>query len=411
MTKACCCFFCFQVLLTSMLSASLASAEESGDLVGLKNLLLDFRDKEGRAPTDVDLLSLAMKQDYPIPTKGLAALQTTLRQQNNPPLSKEALLKIIKAKRDSIRDFQCTYVASDTHLNNEEDSYSIECHYKMKDNMFFIDKSIHKHDGIHRQTFAYDGEYFFNYVPKPAENDKLAAAVSIHTEMNPRTFVDYHLPMYRAMLMDSEKFGITYNHTHDLVNLLEFWSTMVCEDTEMVNGQECVVVCNWRTRVWLSPELGFSPVKLERYRLVDHDVDGVRIFDKRLLIEQRDFHDFKDYGNGIWLPFEVNIEYFDMQSGAPSVTSTTTALSIEINSGLKKEDFTEFIPDGTIALDGPRDLIYEWGEHASIGSLVDDVATPKRKSNIWRTVSMAVGLLLIVIACCRIYRRRKLEGA
>lgn len=413
MVKARYCFFHFQVLLAaSVLSAPLASAEESGDLVGVKDLFLNFRDREGRAPTDVDLFAEVMKPGRSLTYKDMYALLEIMRQQHNPITSKEALLNLIKAKRDSIRDFQCTYSSSDTHLNNEEDSYSIECHYKMKDNMFFIDRSIHKHDGTSRQTFAYDSENSFNYaVPEPAEDGKLLPAVTIGTELNPKTFLDYQMPIYRAMLMDSRKFGLTRNHSHDLVNFLDDGVTMVCEDIEVVDDQRCVVLCNLKMRAWLSIEWDFSPVKLEVYSVKQGDFNGLNtIVGKRILIERRDFHGFKDYGNGIWLPSEINIEYYDLESGAPSVTvtNTTIASSIEINSGLKKVDFTEFIPDGTIALDGPRNLIYEWGEGTSIGGLVDDVVTRKRTSNILWYVNVTFVLLLIGIVCYRSYHRRKL---
>jgi len=131
------------------------------------------------------------------------------------------------------------------------------------------------------------------------------------------------------------------------------------------------------------------------------------IVDKRLLIERRELRGNKDYGNGIWLPSEVNSKYFDLESGAISVTSITTASSIEVNSGLKKEGFTEFIPDDAYAMDSTRNIVYEWGDGASIGGLVDDVVTRKRKGYLF-AVNLAVVLLLVCIIGYRSYRRRKL---
>jgi len=143
----------------------------------------------------------------------------------------------------------------------------------------------------------------------------------------------------------------------------------VSPDMETLLGRRCYVVeCRheWKTprpdeswllgKFWLSPDLGFRPLKIEY-----HSPHG--------LFSSHEVTVVKEVADGLWLPMKgIKKEYGPYPAGSESLTVHKTTefevdpKTVKVNSGIDDEQFTFTFPIGTVVDDFIARRVYVVGE-------------------------------------------------
>jgi hypothetical protein len=400
-------FTIFQILVILWFVTTCAKSEEM-EINEIKTILHKFKEEYGYAPTDHDFFSIILKPEYSFSYEEISILYQILKQKSAPIISKDKLLKIIKAKRESIKDFYCQYKVRVNNANNNISIYTTESKYVKKDNKILFDQIIQEGSTLlPRNIISYDGHLFYNYSPPSQEH--VMPFVGVKENVDYSLFYDSFLPLTISMLVDSKQFGKTFDYINDLIVFLEDGGTIGCEKKEIIDGKECLVFCNWYTRVWLCPDLDFMPVRAEAYFLSEQESTKSTkvILTKRELIEKKLLFNLRNYGNGIWLPSHIKIEFFT-KDGIPIKNVFIDVSSMKVNTAIKDENFTDFIPKGAIIADTSRNMVYQWEDHPSIGGLLKETVKPK-STRLYQRISVITGLIMIVIAVVFEIRKRILQ--
>ena len=163
-------------------------------------------------------------------------------------------------------------------------------------------------------------------------------------------------------------------------------------------------------RLMLDIDKDFSMVQICGTSCVPRDIPNDPVLERVFLRSQRTLYGLTSYGNSIWFPKKSVSEYFTVDSEAPYMIDTVDYEKIEMNHNLPDSYFSDVIPDGALVADSIRDMVYVWGDRASIGSLIKETVKSKRQT-IFRNLSLVLGLCLI--ACWGIIewrKRRLLKG-
>ncbi|MGL6196774.1 MAG: hypothetical protein ACRC2T_18335 [Thermoguttaceae bacterium] len=366
----------------------------------LAELKLDgFEAQNGYAPTDSDFFSIILKTGG-LTYEEIALLYQKVKQANHSNITKDNLLKLIKAKRDSLKDFHCQYKINH---NTGMQSFESEIDYAMKGKKIYLDQSMtDNRKKLPRRTVSFDGSTFYNYTHPDQEGQ--VPFVGISENIDYQAFYEPMSPISLSMLLDSKLFDKTFSYINDLIVFLECDDTFVCEKKEVIDGKECVVISNWYTKAWLAPDLDFSPIQVEDYSLLNKEsANGAdKLLTNRVIIERRNLSDLVDCGNGIWLPSKTIIQYFN-KNGSPSEKTIISVSSMKINSGLKDSVFSSFIPDDALIADHARSLVYANSDRPSIGALLKSTVKSKVVTT-FRWLSVIAGLVLIAVALVMKYR-------
>jgi hypothetical protein len=359
-----------------------------------------FRADHGAPPTVDDYFSMIADADFTNPQQ--SELWWEVCQQQEPLISLEELVAILEAKRDSIASFRCEY----TYEDEEQGSASSHVYAFDKKNGIRIEES--PASSKTRKIMTYDGDVvrraFFR------EDKEVESSIGPLDSLS--IFFKGTMPLCLSMMFDSSSVA---NFPHSGVELaahIDDNQLRVFETTEEIDGRTCLVLANRNSKVWLDIDRNFALVKYT-YRFTEHVTPkgaDLQVISGRWLQRRKVASDFEDYGNGIWLPNDFKIVFYD-KAGEETGYQHVTVQAIEINPTFEDAYFAgSVIPDGSIIHDGVRGMIYPKGEDVSIGGLLEE-AVPTKKTSFLRWVSVCAGLVLIGLVILwlvmKVYRRGK----
>ncbi|GHT16039.1 hypothetical protein FACS1894170_13480 [Planctomycetales bacterium] len=265
-----------------------------------------------------------------------------------------------------------------------------------------------------QDRWSYDGEKIINLRTIPA----LPAQGGFSSADNLSRFSNPWIPVVLAGLFDSKSCNVPAPLL-DIVMYLDGdlgqgtltgpdgkkidTSPPTFEKIEILDGRECIAVSDTVHSKYFDIGRDFSLVQSDTFDLVTSDLPQGRVLTGRTLSSRMKFFDMKNYGNGIWMPSRIETSYFDNKGGVIRQDKITVT-SLNINKGIEDTYFTDFIPDDALMSDAISNMVYKYGDHASIGDLLKETAKSKRVF-IYRYISVISGLALIVIVLAMKYRQ------
>jgi len=373
--------------------------------------LKEFKVKNNRVPTEKDLFTLAHDLECNLTPQEVQQLYQVVISLHSPIITKEQLGKLFSAKINSIRDYRCDYTLHQTSnvLSTNENNSTLSFEYAQKGCMRLIDISGYDNKDIPSLRKSFDGNKVIEYI---SPNDVLPTASIMNLEKL-TAFIPDGLPLATAMLLDMSILGDNDSvlRNYNLLMFLKDPEVLVHEENYIINGLECVLVGNQYSHVFLDKALDFSVVKIIHYRLAPSNERNDAPWEKKPSIETT-LSDFIEFDNGIFLPATIEQIYYDIERKNSDNISTKSVVKVSnmtINSGIKDEFFTDFIPNDTIVADRSKDIVYKYGDRASIGGLLKE--TVQRKTvNIFRWISVFAGLIMIGFGVGFKIRQRMLNG-
>jgi hypothetical protein len=308
-----------------------------------------------------------------------------------PIISKTDIASIIRAKQQSIKNFECNFFVTSSEISDKEAADVDSYEFLFSGNKLLLDHKPAVVNSENPQTrVSYDGEKIISLYS--FGDEQYHAGISPVEDGTLQNFLQLELPILLAMLFDTDKCG--YKTTkYNLWNMLEQPSgVMVLGKTEVVHNRKCIVITsNFSSRVYLDIERDYSVVCVERFVLnrVDEKIE-------RILSERVSLFDLRDMGNGIWLPEKTLLEYFDKQGDIIN-KQYVFMTHVAINKTIEDKEFVDFIPDETLVSDLFNNLVYKFCERPTIQGTLEKTVSSKRVF-IYRYISIISGLALIFIA-------------
>ena len=297
---------------------------------------------------------------------------------------KKEIAKIIMSQRDSIINYQFRFSCTRKILAEDKDPLgppSPNCEFLIQEDArdgrkrrAWVKRGPSEQNLVEDTTATWDGKAFkiFRKVEKLGQ---------VHAEPQDTIFFIPDSPLYNAMLVDSTKDGGEPDYPYDIVAFLESKYCVVAPETELLQGIECIVATLGTAerpmyRAWLDPSRGFAVVQKDTYNPGDRT---------KLWWRVRNL-EFKDCGNGIWLPTQtVSMKYLAKghskeEWGIPSMELTYTADVVEVNADLPDELFDIRFPLGTFVHDKVAGVSYEIED--TLDAVLDDFLELQKESNI-----------------------------
>ena len=362
---------------------------------------------------DNELFDYFEKHAHEISAKDQRNLIHKLFTESTPSIKMEDLLNIWRAKRTSISNFDITYtvktpLASGGILLDEITSIQNRILFKNKDCI----KTERRGKRIKEEC-----EFSVNVLHKDKaivveypENDYVSADIR---NVDPSQYIkticnDSFNPLLCSSVLSDEFFSNSVVQNRDFVkSASEPGSYFILQKHENVDGLECIVVANLFSRYYLSIKQDYSLVRYELFYTemlpedTNKDLQEQRFFSRKIRY-QCNMSDLFDVGNSLWLPRTIDITS-SVDNSRPVHTQITLD-KIVINKPIPDENFSDVIPDGAIVTDGIRNMVYIWGDHPSIGSLIKETVKSKRQT-IFRNLSVVCGLCFL--ACWGFIEWRK----
>ncbi len=380
----------FQFVASVLLSLGPTIGATIGDEHSLNKARAEVRDYKrhhGEAPSNDYYFALLSKYELTNPEQ--ATLHRELLGVQRPMVSVADLIAVLIAKRDTIETFDCEYTVRGDNFR-----------YVFDGGKVLVEEFITASKGHGLRSF--DGDYLrvVNF------NDTNMVNASISEMSSRSSFMRPAMPLCMAMaynpkLIDSSGTAM------DLARYLEKGHFHTFEQEERVDESNCLVVASLRDAIWLDIDRGFSLVQLDSHKVeLGASADGM-IMTGRSLKKRRTCSEFRDYGNGLWLPFLIKETYFTANGKVDQKRSSSVSVQkMDINKEIPESAFTDVIPEDAMVTDGPRGLIYRYSDRASIDGLLGDYVKSKR-SRYLRNISVFLGILLIVMAVIRGAHTRK----
>jgi len=348
-------------------------------------------------PNDHDLYVLLAKPENFAKTADLFVEVINIQ---NPLISQENLLKLVEARQKSIDNFRCRYTVYTEMIgeNLNSDANKITYEFACSKNKLYFAYEPNNIAGTNdpSKKIAYDGEKILSLLCY--NNGQLHAGIEKPDAGSLLDFFQSQMPLTLAMLFDTNFLEIDMYFSNLMSFLRKERLYAIYEKMETIDGHDCVVVADLTMRIYLDPKKDFSVVQSDVYRQEFSDGNLVG----RLLLSRSKLFNLTNYGNSIWLPSKIVIENFD-EFEKVIVRHIVDVSFIEVNRGIDDKYFTNFIPDDTFVADTMKDMVYIYGDHASIGGLLKDVIKSKRVM-IFRYISVCIGLVLILLAVVMKYR-------
>ena len=368
----------------------------SDDFPKVKERVARFKEENGKAPNLDDYYDIIFNEGYELTGIERPLIWFDVCRAQQPPISKEEIREIYLAKRDFVKDFYVDFTVEDSREPNGVK----ECRYAVKNNdMFLHEIKKTEQDGQISHRLSALNKSDFRYVVFSDSSADAGIQNRTGNEFGADGFC-FQMPLVKSMIFDQTVFGLNWK-SYDMPMLLEGMSSLqIMEKTEMYEGNECLIIAGLSEKFYLDIQKDYSVCCAEFF-----DEDALRNTDIRSVHprSRRVLRNLVSYGNGIWLPSEVETTYYDADQ---NVTSRERIVynEIRINQGLKDDFFIDVIPDGAIVSDSIRDMVYVWGDHPSIGSLIKETVKSKRQA-IFRNLSVVCGLCFL--ACWGFIEWRK----
>jgi hypothetical protein len=367
--------------------------------------LANFKVKHGFSPSDDDFFAIVLKPGYDFTFQEIEKLWKIVVDQQKSVISVDQLVALYRSKKSSIKDVCAVFKTTSYQVDpstNESENFEIVYGYINKGDKYYLNTRMlggHK-EVIPDKTQSYDGEICYSFLDISGS----LPVVGIDHLSSMSIFFQSYSPLASSMLLNSKLFE-RQDTVHDIIAFLETPGTAVFERTEVVDLQECIVVANWGTRVSLSPKHDFSVVQVIDYRHHFRESAEQPFLTARSVSERRVLHELKDYGNGVWLPNYVLVDFFFFFFQAIGKAAVRTSL-LEVNNGVSDNVFTDFIPQNAFVLDFVRDMSYDWTEYPSIEGLLNSVVKSER---VWafQIISVTLGIIMIIIALIVMFLKRR----
>jgi hypothetical protein len=392
------------LILTSITSKNISFGQNleltSGEI---EQIILNLEQKNS-PPNDLNFFSiLSQIGNKRLSTKIVLDLYQKIKKRQNPPITKEQLLKIIKSKQESITNFTCNYEYILEEINTSSKEH-IEYEIVFKKNKHYIEvKPIATSKKRIHFKKSYDGDKMINLM---LDTNFPQAYISQDTSLN--TFGELTSPFIISMLSNATTYHLKHKY-YDFVLFLNDPQTIIYEKKEKVDNCECIVVSDLKQRIYLDIERDYSVIKKENYTHLfkQSEIDKKPVLVGAKLVAQTRLYNIKNYGNGIWLPenIETNVKN---KNGNIVKKEFIKSLCIKINENVDDSYFTNIIPDNALVSDGIRKLVYKQSDHASIGALLKETVKPK-STRLYQRISVITGLIMIVIAVVFEIRKRILQ--
>ncbi|MDO5552382.1 MAG: hypothetical protein Q4G68_01350 [Planctomycetia bacterium] len=344
-----------------------------------------------------------------------AEYNIAVMSSQNPVQSLADIMKIITAKRQSIKDFIIKYKVDVTLFLDKDKWYGPkqwDREYAWKNNMFLFDHLYYENGQKQQSRRAFDGEKGIEL----RSNDLAPVQGGFSDLNNLEVFFDPWMPLVLSGLFDTTACDSPMEY-YDLVLFFNGpeltlpdgtrFNPKPClfEKKETINGSKCIVAGNANTTKYFDINKDYSLVQFESYHVkLTQSSDG-NIRTGRTLQSKTVLSDLKNYGNGIWLPQKTTATYYDLHGNVKRQDSVTVQ-SVVINSGIPDSYFSDFLPDNTIVSDTTKDMVYKWSDRTIINGLTNEVVKSKRIL-FFRYISMLIGLVMMVTAVVLKYRRHR----
>jgi hypothetical protein len=353
-----------------------AADADSVTLPGVQGQLREFRAKQGHAPTADDFLKLILRPgDKGLPMSDRVAALEAFAATQHPSVEKSTIVELHRALRQSMDDMRMTvvlrqqaYQAGRTIPGPEEThefAFSgrklfLRTHEPLVMPKSDTTKPPSTNESSLRKTVRGYDEELVRVVDRQKRHE---SATINHLDSRSTFYRPESNILFGSMLLDSrDAVGMELTF-HDLLLFLDDPNSMVFETPETIDGCKCICVGIPGEEVWLDPERNFAVLRF-RYRMPGDD--GAML--TRYVC---DLSEFKDCGNGLWLPRKMVRRHFAKESGSLEREEVATVTELHVNEGVPDPLFHDVIPAGTVTHDAVKGLAYIIGKDGSIESLMD----------------------------------------
>ena len=410
--KACCILLLFALLaFLTMDSVGLLANSTDDEIEKIKLTIRNFRSVHGTAITLEDYNELIYNRPNPIEWRFSRDIWLELKDSQNPDISLSQLEKIIRSKQDSLTRLRYKCISRRSCPNKSispAESESVTEFVKCKS---FLFKSVRTRDiSVGKTTLwntaSYDGKTLkvLNYpLDSSLENPVPNATISELTDKS--AFFNKDNLLVQSLLLSSQDTEEVDCPIYNLSSFLHSDGVILFENHITVDGYDCLMITDGLFQIYLSVAMDYTPVRIDTY-LADPQKDREHLH-QRILYSSCSHKDFKMFQNSIWFPglVETTVTHpSHLFEFVDKVTYTDVSLDFDMAPAF----FQDIIPDGTIVVDGIRNMVYKWGDRASIGTLIKETVKSKRQM-IFRNLSLVLGLCFI--ACWGIveWRKRRLQ--
>lgn len=331
-------------------------------------------------------------------------LYQIIKSKQKPLIKRTELLELFNAKRNAIHDcffeYSVNVIIPKDLPDQEAGQFSYSYIFAFKNNKFYkFKKGKRWETDIENIITAYDGE--ITRLVRSPENDMPSAEISDKQSLY--IFDISHLPLKEARLANP----IYYDEFDNYHTFLA--DKRICFFSEEIDNIKCEVATDIRNKVYFDPEKDFSIVRYEEFEPLDLSsmnsivVNGTKQYCRKMNL-RCNLSNYRDFGNGIWIPH--SIETTEFHNDKESVIIKTTVDVAKINEGISDEFFADIIPENSFVIDSVRKMTYMQQDSPSIDSLLKNVVKSKRVY-IFRYISVAFGLVLIILALVMKYRNSR----
>ncbi|MDO5553597.1 MAG: hypothetical protein Q4G68_07525 [Planctomycetia bacterium] len=375
-------------------------------------MIREYKSHFGYPPTfnDYEVFMKCLSPDA-IEDNTVSLIHNEILKQQHPKITVSEIEEIIKTKRSSVKNFRVRYnivtQEEKNHLNKQQSS---QCEFAFKDDMYYLDVNIRSLNS--RDKISYDG----HILRRLRQMGNLPNQGEIRQGDDLSVFYDPWMPLTLAGLFDTQSCGVP-NYMNDLMLFLHGQpitlpdgtqirtTPYVFEKMENVGGHDCISVSGGTDCKYLAIDCDYSLVQWEEYATEGTKLPNGQMVPERILRTRGTVQELIDYGNGIWLPQQITIHNFS-KTGQVEQTISIKTVSASVNDEIDTALFRDILPDNTLVSDAINDVVYHYGERESIRSISSDIMKNK-KILIYRSMGMAIGLTLVILAVFLKYRQNR----
>lgn len=372
------------------LSSSPNNALGETGVDGAKNYIDETRAQKGHVPLPEELLAFINELEPRVGQEEFATIADYWSSVQRPPINAENLSEIIEAKRESIFDLKLEYNSSAFNrssdgkmIPDEENERNIE-YFSSGDKILSKEKGGSKINAEIRRAFDGQTEFLCKL-----RHDALKHG-EIRKFRGREFFYREHHPLKSCMLLDSKR-DLNMDHKASDLALMLKEGGYVHEKKFIINGEETILVSYGFPplfSVYLSPEKNYAVVRFEENSIEYNFSDPTGKIATRLRFT-RDYEDFVDLGNGIWLPKTIVSQRYaksdnknGLKVGELVEKSIIKCKTMEINKGINESVFTDIFPLGTRVFDKIANITYTHGSPKEVDAVLDDLIAEIRSSEI-----------------------------
>lgn len=335
-----------------------------------------------------------------------------MAERQNPPISIDELKTLYERKRDSIKTFYAVFRDGD-----ETVTFAL----KGSDRLYLEkeDKSIVNED---------DATPVSAYRTIHARNPSDHRVVSFYAEESGKKFstaqrtplsgfsalqcYNPNIPLAPARLVNSKQCFQNTDSSSDMTKLLELHPVCLFGKPEMIDGHRCLLLAERDTKIYLDADRDYSIYAVFHHgRLKESEWGGYMPSHTTEPTSKKVLHGLKDYGDGVWLPSRVETVSY-AEDGSVKSEKEIVYDKIKVNRRIRDSFFEDVIPDDAYVTDvtDKSDVkTYKWRDR----NLLDIPARDRpavRHQCVYRSICVAIGLVLIVVGAFAKWRKRRLAG-